>query len=274
MTYPAPSQLNTMSLNSSVVLNSKPTANIAFWSFNSAQKPFDQKKIRQAFSYAIDQKTIINAVFFQSATATNSLLAKQSWAYNPRSIALEYKPQLALKMLKENDYDFNKTISILTPVNNSVFNPNFHKTAELIQANLYDIGISSEIISLSHTELEKRLASGDYDTYLTGMNLHINDPDSLFRPLLSCDATILEGNSSQWCNRKVQELLDSTVVEPNFSKRIKNYYQLQEILQQERPYYPIAHVLRIDAFNKNISGLLVNPLTGIDFQKVRKIEAQ
>lgn len=274
MTYPAPSQLNTMSVNPSVVLSSIPTANVALWSFNSVKKPFKQKEIRQALSYAIDQKTIVNAVFFKSATATDTLLAKQSWAYNPRSAELQYTPQLALQMLKENGFDFNNIITILTPIDHSVFNPNSHKTAELIQANLFDIGVSSEIISLPHSELEMRLASGNYDTYLTGINVHIKDPDSLFRPLLSCDATILEGNSSQWCSPEVQDLLDSTLLEPNFIKRIKNYYQLQDIVQQERPYYPIAHVLRFDAFNQNISGLHVNALTGIDFQNVRKIEAQ
>jgi len=273
ITYPAPSQLNKISSNKSVVLSSQPTSALAFWSFNQARKTFADKQVRRALSYAIDQQTIINAVFFQTANASNSLLAKQSWAYSQIATEQQYRPQLALKILKETDFDFNKSITILTPINNSFFNPNFHKTAELIQSNLSAIGINSKIISLPRVKLEKRLASGNYDTYLTGINLHINDPDSLFRPLLSCDASILEGNSSQWCSRQVQDLLDTAIVESDYMLRFKNYYLLQEILEQERPYYPIAHILRIDAYNKNISGLQVNPLTGINFQNVRKVEA-
>jgi cationic peptide transport system substrate-binding protein len=272
ITYPEPSQLDKMAANPKIKLHRTATDNLALWSFNTVAAQFNNKNIRQAFSYAIDQKTIIEAIFFQSGNATSSLLAEQSWAYNPKRITLQYNPQLALEMLKNNNFDFNKTITILTSIENSVFNPNFHKTAELIQINLFDIGIKSEIISLLPAALEKRLASGHYDTYLTGINMPMNDPDSLFRPLLSCDATVAEGNSSQWCSKRVQTLLDSALLESNFIKRIMSYYKLQEITQQDRPYYPIAHVLRVDASNQNISGLRVNPLTGIDFQYIRKTE--
>lgn len=273
ITYPAPSQLDKIRHNNNVVLSSKPTSALAFWSFNLGRRTFADKRTRRALSYAIDQQTIINAVFFQTANTSNSLLAKQSWAYSQKTTGSQYRPQLALKQLKEINFDFEKSISILTPIDNSLFNPNFHKTAELIQSNLSAIGINSKIISLPKAKLENRLASGNYDTYLSGINLHINDPDSLFRPLLSCDASILEGNSSQWCSQQVQDLLDAAIVESDYMQRFKNYDQLQEILQQERPYYPIAHILRIDAYNKNISGLQVDPLTGINFQNVRKVEA-
>lgn len=273
MTYPAPSQLKAMKRKQNVHLNSKPTANIAFLAFNSVSEAVAQREIRQALSLAINQQTIIDAVFFENATATNTLLAKQSWAYNPHSQQLDYQPLRALKLLKQNDFDFTKKLTILTPIEQQVYNPNFHKTAELIQNDLSEIGVRSEIISLPQTELNLRLASGDYDTYLSGVNVHMHDPDSLFRPLFSCNSSIIEGNSSKWCNLKVENLLDSARTEINQTKRIENYRQLQNIIQNERLYFPIAHELRTDAFNHNISGIKVNPLTGIDFQHVLKLEA-
>lgn len=271
---PAPSQLKQMSKKSDILLSSEPTANILLWAFNSNKMPFNDKKIRHAFSKAVDQKNLLEAVFYQSATATNSLLNHQSWAYNRRSTDIQYEPLEALRTLQEIGYDFNSTITILTPVKNSLFNHSFHKIAELIQANLLKIGVKSDILFLTQTELEKRLISGDYDTYLTAVNGKINDPDSIFRPLLSCDSTVLEGNSSQWCSKEVQSLLNLALSESNFTTRIKNYYKLQKIIQEERVYFPIAHVLRMDAFNTNISGFLVDPFTGINFQHVKKTEAR
>jgi len=125
----------------------------------------------------------------------------------------QYRPQLVLNIRKEIDVDFNKSIAILTSSNNTFFNLNFRKTAELIQTNLSATAINSKIVSLPRAKLEKCIALGSYDTYLTGINLYINDPDNFFRPLLSCDAGILEGNSSQWCGRQVQDLLDAARVE-------------------------------------------------------------
>ena len=274
MTYPAPSQLQQISENNNISLSSQPTSNISLWAFNSKHPPLNQRLVRQAFSYAVDQKTILDAVFFQSATGTNSLLGKQSWAYNLRTLDLKQEPQTALKLLNEIDFDFNKVFSILLPTEHSVYNPNYYKTAELIQANLLKIGVKSKIISLPQSQLEQRLLAGDYDTYLTGINSHIDDPDRLFRPLFSCNANALEGNTSQWCSQEIQHLLDSALLESNFISRIKSYYQLQQIIQNERLYYPIAQVLRIDVFNNNISGLIVNPLTGINFTNVLKKEVQ
>jgi len=270
---PAPSQLKQMSQKSNILLSSEPTANIMLWAFNTNKMPFTDKKIRQAFAKAVDQKNLLEAVFYQSAIATDTLLNHQSWAHNRRSVGIQYKPQEALNTLQEMGYDFNKKITIVTPVKNSLFNHSFHKIAELIQANLLKIGVKSDIVVLTQTELEKRLISGEYDTYLTSVNGKINDPDSIFRPLLSCDSTVLAGNSSQWCSKEVQSLLNVALLESNFTTRIKSYYKLQRIIQEERVYFPIAHVLRMDAFNTNISGFLVDPFTGINFQNVKKTEA-
>ncbi|MDA7747385.1 ABC transporter substrate-binding protein, partial [Psychromonas sp.] len=181
-----------------------------------------------------------------------------------------YDPIAAKASLNALKYDFSKTLSILLPENADVFNPNFHKTAELIQANLADIGVSSEIISSSGTSLQARLISGDYDTYLTGMNIHIDDPDSIFRPLLSCQSSPQGGNSSRWCSPLVEQLMDESLTESNFAQRIKNYYQIQDEIYEKRPYLPLAHVLRLDATSASISNVEVHPLTGINFQNTIK----
>ncbi|MEH6454268.1 MAG: ABC transporter substrate-binding protein, partial [Psychromonas sp.] len=274
ITYPAPSQLKHMSNNSNISLSSQPTSNTSIWAFNSKKAPFDQRAVRQAFSFAVDKESILDAVFFQSAMQTNTLLREQSWARDLRSLDSKQNPTEALKLLKESDFDFNEVFTILIPIQNSTYNPNYFKTAELIQANLLEIGVTSTILPLQEKQLEQRLLAGDYDTYLTGINSLINDPDSLFRPLLSCNVNPLEGNTSQWCREDVQKLLDAALLESNFIARIKYYYRLQRIIQKERIYYPIAHVLRIDAFNNNVSGVTVNPLTGINFINASKTEAQ
>ena len=198
------------------------------------------------------------------------MLSKQSWALKPRFDNDLYNPEQAEQTLQRLDFDFTQTLRILLPNGADVFNPNFHKTAELIQANLSAIGVKSIITNLSETAIKNKLHSGDYDTYLTGINVHINDPDSIFRPLLSCNSTPETGNSSNWCSINTQVLLDQSLTESNFAQRIKNYYHIQDEVFKERPYLPIAHVLRLDAISKSILNVEVNPLTGINFQNAIK----
>ena len=268
--YPAASQLETISLNDEVILNSKSTANIALWAFNTNNTPLNNNQVRIALSRAIDKETILQAVYFQSAIKTNTLLSKQSWALKPRINDDMYDPEQAKKTLDALGYDFSKRLTILVPDNADVFNPNFHKTAELIQSDLSEIGINTRIINLNDTELKSRLASGDYDTYLSGINVHVNDPDSIFRPLLSCYSTPQNGNSSRWCSPKTQMLLEQSLTESNFAQRIKNYYHIQDEVYEQRPYLPIAHVLRLDVISESITHVEVNPLTGINFQNAIK----
>jgi len=270
-TNPASSQINHISQNKKLTLSSQTTGNAALIAFNTKVARLNSPLVRHALSNAIDLKTIRDAVFFETASATHHLLPEKSWAYNPRIPRINFSPYKSRNDLTRNGFDFATPLRILAPIKNSTFNPNFYKTAELIQSNLNDIGVKSEIIQLRNVELQTALLTGDYDLYISGISPYIHDPDNLFRPLLSCDANQLEGNTSQWCDEKMQTLLDETLLAVNFIKRVKNYYQLQEEIQAQRIYLPIAHLLRFDVFNQSITGLQVNPLTGINFANVEKI---
>lgn len=268
---PALSQVDQISDNSRVSISMRPTSNVSLISFNSKKAPFNKVAIRHALSRAIDLDTVIEAVFFNNAIAADNLLSVQAWRFNPSVKKYNFSSEQIIKTLTDHKFDFTQTLRILAPVKKSIYNPNFYKTAELIQSNWADIGVKSEIILLRDIDLAKALLGNEYDLFLTGKSPNIKDPDNLFRPLLSCNVNQLEGNTSQWCDDTTQKLLDSTLLEPSFNQRVKNYYKLQEIIQSQRIYLPIAHLLRFDVFNKNISNIQVNPLTGINFYNVKKI---
>lgn len=270
ISYPAASQLTVINRNPDVTLNSQSTDNIALWSFNTEHAPLNQARIRYALSQAIDKKRILEAVYFKSAMQANTLLSQQSWAFNRRYDHDIFNPQQAKKTLLAESFDFTQPLTILLPEDADVFNPNFHKTAELIQGNLARIGVKSDIIKSSGSALKARLMTGDYDTYLTGINVHVNDPDSIFRPLLSCQATALNGNTSRWCSSTTQTLLDKSLTEYNINKREQNYHLIQDEIYQQHPYLPLAHVLRLDAISKSIKHVHVTPLTGISFKDAIK----
>jgi cationic peptide transport system substrate-binding protein len=268
---PAPSQVEQISQNPDVSLSIRPTGNVSLISFNTKSTPFDDVVNRHALSNAIDLNTVIQAVFFNNAVSTDNLLPAHSWAFNPRTLKQQFLPEQSLKILQENNFDFDQTLRILAPDKKSIYNPNFYKTAQLIQANWAKIGVKSKIVLLRQVDIDLALLSGDYDIFLTGKSPNINDPDNIFRPLLSCKVNQTEGNTSQWCDPKTQALLESTLLKNSFIQRVKNYYQLQELVQSERIYLPIAHLLRFDVFNKNITNLEVDPLSGISLQKVIKV---
>lgn len=48
----------------------------------------------------------------------------------------------------------------------------------------------------------------------------------------------------------MQALLENALIESDPNKRIKKYHQLQTIIEQQHPYYSIAHLIKINAVNK------------------------
>ncbi len=69
----------------------------------------------------------------------------------------------------------------------------------------------------------------------------------------------------------MQTRLNDSRLEVNFIQRVKSYYELQEFIHTQSIYLPIAHLLRFDVINKNISDVKIDPLTGINFHNVKKV---
>ena len=265
ITYPSPDQIEQIAKNKEYALNIQPTSNIILLAVNSKRPALTNSKTRKALLALINKEQIIQSIFFNTATVTNSLLSRQSWAFNPRLTHEPIRDKVAKKELELLNYPFSKPLTILVPVKGAVFNPNFSKTAEIIKHNLSNVGVQSHILALSRIELNKYLNTGNYDLLLTGLNVHIDDPINLFRPLLSCDSTAIDGNSAQWCEQETQQILETTPNGTRLREKMKQYYNLQAIIQSQSIYLPIAHILRFEAMTKNISGITVNPLTGINF---------
>ncbi len=62
------------------------------------------------------------------------------------------------------------------------------KTAELIQADMAQVGVKVVIVPVEGRFQEARLMDMSHDLTLSGWATDSNDPDSFFRPLLSCAA--------------------------------------------------------------------------------------
>ena len=80
----------------------------------------------------------------------------------------------------------------------------------------------------------------NHDLTLTGWATDSNDPDSFFRPLLSCAAIRSQTNYAHWCDPGFDEVLQNALLSQQLSQRIDNYRKAQKILEQQLPVLPLA----------------------------------
>ena len=268
--FPAQTELEVIRARDDLTLAEKPGLNVGFWAFNTQRPPFDNPDVRRALAVAIDKNTLLEAVYFDSATRAKTLLPAASWAFQNDADDTAYNPVLARKLLADAGIKpgFSMTIWAM-PVERS-YNPNATKMAELIQRYLNDVGVEATIVSYDWTTFRRHLQEGLHDSVLIGWSADNGDPDNFYRPLLSCGAIPSGTNRAMWCNEDYDRLLNSALQTDDIEARTAIYRQVNRLLYERLPLVPIAHAYRYQAYRDELEGMTINPFGGVRFGGVEK----
>ncbi|AHG18227.1 ABC transporter substrate-binding protein [Chania multitudinisentens RB-25] len=273
LAYPAASQLSILRDDPRLRLTLRPGMNIAYLAFNTRKPPLDNLQVRQAISLAINNQRLMQSIYYGTAETAASLLPRASWAYDNEADITEYNPARAREMLREAGVG-PLDLTLWVPTASQSYNPSPLKTAELIQADLAQIGINVTIMPVEGRFQEARLMEMNHDLTLTGWATDSNDPDSFFRPLLSCAAIRSQTNYAHWCDPGFDELLQDALLSQQLAQRIEKYQQAQKILQQQLPILPLASSLRLQAYRYDIKGLVLSPFGNASFAGVYREAAE
>ncbi|GGW73943.1 ABC transporter substrate-binding protein [Alteromonas halophila] len=270
--FPAQTELNVIRNRENLMLAEKPGLNIGFWAFNTQRPPFDNPDVRRALAFAIDKNTLLEAVYFGSATRAKTLLPAASWAYQDDADDTAYNPVLARKLLDDAGIEPGFSMTIWAMPVERAYNPNATKMAELIQRYLADVGIRATIVSYDWSTFRRHLRDGLHDSVLIGWSADNGDPDNFYRPLLSCSAIPSGTNRAMWCNEDYEQLINQALQTDEIEKRRAIYRQANRLLYEKLPLVPIAHAYRYQAYREVLSGMAINPYGGVRFSGVKKAQ--
>lgn len=264
---PKASELAVVSQHKNLIVETQAGLNVAFWAFNTLKPPLDDIRVRQALAHAIDKENILRVVYHNTAEAATGVLPPASWAYSPSVIPNEYSPQKARALLKQAGVKHLRLDLWAMPVAR-VYNPNALKTAELIQADLAQIGVTLNIISYDWSVFTQKLAASDYDSVLIGWNADNSDPDNFFTPLLSCAAFTSNNNRSRWCLPAFDDLLAKAQATTDKQERKALYQAAEAIIAAQVPMVTFAHAQKVLLRNSQLVYTQQTPYGGISFAPV------
>lgn len=267
LAYPAASQLSILRDDPRLRLTLRPGMNIAYLAFNTRKAPLDRPEVRHALALAINNERLMESIYYGTAETAASILPRASWAYDTDARVTPYDPQKARDLLKSLGIE-DLHLNLWVPSASQSWNPSPMKTAELIQADLAQIGVRVTIVQVEGRFQEARLMEMNHDLTLTGWATDSNDPDSFFRPLLSCAAIASQTNYAHWCNAALDELLHKALLSQQLANRIDYYDRAQTLLSQELPVLPLAYSLRLQAYRYDIKGLVLSPFGNASFAGV------
>ncbi|MCM0978794.1 peptide ABC transporter substrate-binding protein SapA, partial [Klebsiella pneumoniae] len=237
--------------------------------FNTAKPPLDNPEVRHALALAINNQRLMQSIYYGTAETAASMLPRASWAYDNDAKITEYNPQEARARLKALGLE-KLTLKLWVPTSSQAWNPSPLKTAELIQADMAQIGVKVIIVPVEGRFQEARLMDMSHDLTLSGWATDSNDPDSFFRPLLSCAAIASQTNFAHWCNREFDDVLQKALLSQQLSSRMDAYKEAQRILARELPVLPLASSLRLQAYRYDMKGLVLSPFGNASFAGVSR----
>jgi len=267
LAYPAASQLSILRDDPRLRLTLRPGMNVAYLAFNTSKAPLDDPRVRRAIALAINNQRLMQSIYYGTAETAASVLPRASWAYDSNAKVTEYNPDKARELLASLGKG-DLVLHLWVPSISQSYNPSPLKTAELIQADLAQVGIKVIIVPVEGRFQEARLMEMNHDLTLSGWSTDSNDPDSFFRPVLSCAAIRSQTNYAHWCDPEFDALLHQALLSQQLSQRIDVYQQAQRILEQQLPVLPLASSLRLQAYRYDIKGLVLSPFGNASFAGV------
>ena len=247
---------------------STPAFMTAFVAINSTHPPLDKVEVRQAINLAFDKPAYLKAVFEGTGVEANGPYPPTTWSYAkdlpgyPRDLT-KAKALMAKAGLADG---FSTTI--WTRPSGSLLNPNPSLGAQMLQADLAQIGIKAEIRVIEWGELIRRAKQGEHDLLFMGWAGDNGDPDNFLTPQFSCAAVKSGTNFARFCDNRLDQLINAGRTTTDQSVRSRLYQQAQTLIQQQALWLPLAHPQASTLLRKGVEGYSVSPFGRVDFSKV------
>jgi len=165
----------TMRGESGITLDAKPSLSYNLLFVNTKRKPFDNPKVRQAIAYAIDRKAIVDAVALGEGEVTGPIApALANYALPTSTYPLYTRDVAKAKALLQEAAVGPVSFTMLTQTTEPAYAKDI---AQLVQAQLADIGVTMKIETLEFTQWVDRWLKADFDM-APGLNGGGVDPDA------------------------------------------------------------------------------------------------
>lgn len=270
MDQPNPAEVQGLENDPRFKVEKQEGLNVGYLAYNLEKKPFDNKLVRQALSYSINTKAIVDSIYEGLGTVATNPIPPTMWSYNDSLKGYPYNPEKAKQLLTEAGYpDGFETTLWAMPVPRP-YNPNGRKVAEAMQADLAKVGVKAKIVSYEWGTYLKKGSMGEHDMILLGWSGDNGDPDNFLNVLLSKHSAMNKPSSNRafWKNEAFTKLIDQAKETTDVAQRSRYYEEAQLIFEEDAPWKTIAHSIVVVPMSKKVHGFKIDPTSARRFHKV------
>lgn len=255
----APQNFQALDEDPDIVVDTAPQLSYDYMGVNLTREPFDDARVRQAMSYALDREELCEAGFFGLCETVQGPVGSGSpWDFN-------YEPydqdlEQARSLLADAGYPDGFEMELLptTQYGETV------RAAQVLQAQLAEIGIDASINAPEWSEWLELEANFMYDAYICNWNGLI-DADQYYY-LQHRTGQVF--NFTGYSNPEFDELVDEGRSMSDFEARYPIYEEADQILVDDAPYIYMYNKQEIRAYAPHVKGFVVRPDQANNFWNV------
>ena len=251
----------TLQSNTSLAVSITPGWQVEELFFNTLDEHFKDRDVRRAISYALDREGIVQATSFGTAEVAGSVLPPSIPGYDDSITTLDYDVEAAKDAIADSAYPDGFSTSLLIASGNDLR----AQEAQIIQAQLAEIGITVQIESIDLAAFRERFRAFDYSFMLNGATSDAADPNGI----VTFQADPEGGTNGYWThysNDEVTQLITEGRTLPDGDERTQVYSQIQQLIADDAPFIPLSYPSNIKASSAKVQGLTVLPNGSVRLQ--------
>lgn len=228
------------------------------FTINGDDKPWNDVRVRQAMSMAINRQTIIDNVFGGEAVLSGPIPPGYGDWFIPAEELAEkwFKHDLegAQQLMADAGYADGFSITLY-----SIANHDATQTAEVVQEQMRALNIEVEVIAEEIGTFAKRVGDGTFDWCSTGRGMR-PDPTRFVNDF----GAPAEGTAANWFNsgdgwsdEEMMELYQAALVNLDSATRHEQIRRIQEIVLEQAPHIYICQPLKFHAVRTEVKDMYV-----------------
>jgi oligopeptide transport system substrate-binding protein len=220
--------------------------------------PFDNPKVRQALSHAVDRESVAKVAQGLSIPAHCMIPPGFPGSVDDKKIKdlQRFDPKLAMSMLKGTPFEGGKNWPkvVLTMRDEALQSK---PMAEAVQAVLLEhLNLKAELEVLEQRVFRERLWKQDLQLVWIRWFMDYPDPHNEYFDTFYSNKP--SGKRQAWSNEQFDKVLEAGRDTRDTKKRMEHYLKAEELLQTDVGYVPVAWVVRYAAMKPWVRGIEKN----------------
>jgi len=238
----APVNFKSFKKNARFKVYSRPALKTYWLGMTLSHPPFDNLKLRQAFRYAVNVDSIVEAAFYGTAKRANTILPPGLPGYWADAPVYNQDIEKAKSLMKEAGKPHGFKVRLYVPASDAE-----KIMAEVIKADAASAAIDVEIEVKEIGAFNEAANKGRTDAYIQFYTATV-DPDYIMRWFAG-----KSWNPSQWRNARYAELIRKGASEIDPKKRANIYLEAQKEIDKDCWAIWLTHGTKFWIAQKNIN---------------------